>query len=190
MKTILSLAAVAVLATSAIAGPAVEVVAPTKDFYIGGGIAAYTNYVDGQKDFFDDTADSEISGGLEAKAGYVFYRAGDFSAAIEGRVQDTMWSYFPTDANVDLLTYSVLVKPQYNFGDFGVYALAGYGASKISDDYDSYRETGFVWGGGANYAVTDFVEVFVDYTVNPAFKEDGYEDIENDVIALGVNYKF
>jgi len=185
--------------TMAIAGgdiaPVVEVeVAPVaKNFYVGGALTAQQTYVKGESDWFNDTVLSETGYGAQAQIGYVFFRSGDFSTAIEGRVAKTLYNYgideFSFDGDTSLLTYSALIKPQYNFGEFGVYGLVGYGTSKLNDSGYTARKNDIVWGGGANYALGDTWEVFADYTVNPAF--DGVvEDVENDVIAVGVNYKF
>ena len=168
--------------------PATQVSAD-KDFYVGVGVTAGQTYLDGDSNWFKDGKNAETGYGLQATVGYTFYRNGAFEAAVEGRVQDTMWAYFDSDADADLLTYSALLKPEYNFGDTGVYALVGYGVSKFDSDYGSVRETGFVWGLGADYAITDTVAIYTDYVVNPDFKVDG-ESIKNDTVAIGVTYKF
>jgi len=172
----------------------IEVAPVTKDFYVGGAITAVQTYENGSSNWFSDTLSSETGYGIQGQVGYVVYRSGDFSTAIEGRVGKTVGNYgmdeFDFDGDVSLLTYSALVKPQYNFGDFGVYALVGYGTSKFTDGDFTARENGLVWGGGAEYAINDTWAVFADYTVNPVFEDAGYPDIENDIMALGVNYKF
>jgi len=172
----------------------VAVIPTTNDFYVGGQLTAVQTYVNGQSDWFDDGLDAETGYGFGIQAGYVFYRTGDFSTAIEGRVSKTFWNYgmdgFQVDGSDSLLTYSLLLKPQYNFGDFGVYGLVGYGKSKFESGSFSVQDNDIVWGGGANYAINDTWEIFADYTVNPSFEEDAIEDIENDIIAIGVNYKF
>ena len=174
--------------------PAVEVeVAPVaKNFYVGGALTAQQTYLNGTSDWFNDTITSETGYGAQAQVGYVFFRSGDFSTAIEGRVAKTLYGYgideFELDGDTALLTYSALIKPQYNFGEFGVYGLVGYGTSKVTDSGFSARANDVVWGGGANYALGDTWEVFADYTVNPAFED--VVNVENDVIAVGVNYKF
>ena len=52
------------------------------------------------------------------------------------------------------------------------------------------RKDGIVYGAGAEYAFTDAMAVTLDYVVNPALTQDGFEDIENDTISLGFNYRF
>ncbi len=203
MKTIISAATALALTTSiALAGGSIAPVETTvvttevapievnKDFYVGIGITAPTTYLDGQKDFFEDRRDSEISGGLEVKAGYVFYRNEDISVAIEGQAGRSYWGF----DNDDLYTYdyAAFIKPMYAFGNTSVYGLAGFAKSGIADGSsdDSIQENGFAYGIGAEYAVTETVAVYADYTMLPAFTDDVFEDINNDKVALGINYKF
>ena len=192
MKTILSLAAIAAMTTALVAGPTVEeiVVETSKDFYVGAGITGLTTYVDGEKDYFDDTLNSEISGGLEIKAGYVFYRADAVSVAVEAQAGRSFWG-FGEDDDLYVYDYAAFIKPAYAVTDeVAVYGLLGFAKSAITDGDDTYQENGFAYGIGAEYAVTDEVAIYADYTMLPAFTEDGYEDINNDKIVLGINYKF
>ena len=168
-----------------------EPVDTAKNFYVGVGITGLTTYVDGEKDFTNDTENSEISGGLEVKAGYVFYRTGAVSVAVEAQAGRSVWG-FGVEDNTDLYTYdyAAFVKPAYAIGDASIYALLGYAKSGITDGDFTIQENGFAYGLGAEYAFTDTVAVYVDYTMLPAFTEDGSEDINNDKVALGVNYRF
>jgi len=197
-KLTLSLAAIFAMGTFAVAGgdiaPVIEVAQPVvtaNDFYVGGSITASQVYVNGQSDWFNDTVDAETGYGLGIVAGYTFYRADAFSASIEGRANGTLWEFGEDADDADILSYSALIKPQYNVTpEIGLYGLAGYGASKLTVGDESIRENGFVYGAGVEYAFTDAVAVTLDYVVNPAFTEDGFEDVENDTISLGVNYRF
>ncbi len=196
MKHIL-LAAIAALTFGTIANaggdiapieePVVVTMEVTNDFYVGGALTAVQTYVDSS--WFDDTIDAKTGYGLGIQGGYVFYRGYDITVAAEARLGSTLWAYGWYDA--DLLTYSALLKPQYNFGDFGIYGLAGYGVSDFNSDFGGDKSDGFVWGGGAAYAIDSTWSVFVDYTVNPEFR--GFlpnEDVKNDTIGLGFNYSF
>ena len=187
------LSATALFAGGDIAPVEQPIVTDIKPYYVGVGVTAVQTYVNGQSKWFTDNDMAETGGGLALNVGYVVYSADAFTASVEGRVNKTAWNYYSEDFNVDgdvsLLTYSALVKPQYNFGDFGVYGLVGYGTSKITDFGDSVRQNGLVYGGGASYDVTDTYAITLDYVVNPAF-EFANGDIENDVITLGVNYRF
>ena len=182
--------------TVAFAGPAVEVeLAPvTKDFYIGGGIAAYNNYIDGEKDFFDDTIDSEISGGLEIKAGYVFYRATDVKVSVEAQAGSSVWSFINDSVDSpSTYNFAAFIKPEYLITDeASVYALVGYGRSVV--DFDNgfkVSENGFAYGAGAEYAVTEDVAVYAEYVMLPAFDTEVVgDDVNNDKATIGVSYKF
>ena len=168
-------------------------VTPANNFYVGGALTATQTYVNGESNWFSDTDSAETGYGFGAQAGYTFYRCGAFEAALEGRIQKTFWDYGIKgweDNSEELTTYSALIKPQYNFDEFGVYGLVGYGASKFEIGDFKVRENGLVYGAGAQYAINDSWAVFGDYTVNPAFEVEGFKDIENDVVAIGVNYKF
>jgi len=196
MKTIIStIAATALFATMATAGGDIApvetpVVETNKDFYVGVGITGLTTYVNGEKDYTDDTIDSEISGGLEVKAGYVFFRDGAISVAVEAQAGRSFWG-FGEDDDFYSYNYAAFIKPAYAVTDeVAVYGLAGFAKSGISDGDDTIQENGFAYGIGAEYAFTDEVAIYADYTMLPAFTEDGFEDINNDKVALGINYRF
>jgi hypothetical protein len=171
----------------AINEPQVEV---NKDFYVGAAITGVQTYCKGESSWFTDNDVAENGYGIQGQVGYIVYNTDKLSVALEGRAGVTLNSYFPAAENADLLTYSALIKPQYNFKNIGAYALLGYGASDLESASVVRRETDIVYGAGINYAATETVSLFIDYIVNPAFSEDGFEDIENDVIALGVTYTF
>ena len=155
----------------------------TKDFYVGGHWTANQAFVDGDRSWFED--DDRLAYGLGGQVGYTFFRSGDFTTAVEGRVTYT----FMGDADgSEFWTGDVMLKPGYAFGDFGVYALAGYTYTDFDiDNFGDDTVDGFVWGGGAQYAINDTVEVFADYTVRPEIIKDV---VNNEVITIGFNYKF
>ena len=135
----MSLMALAAMSTMAIAGgdvaEVVEVAQPvdTKDFYVGGAITGSQVYVNGQSDWFNDTVDAETGYGLGIVAGYTFYRADEFTASVEGRANGSLWEFGEDADDADILSYSVLIKPQYNVtSEIGLYGLVGYGASKLT----------------------------------------------------------
>jgi len=195
-KITMSLLAIAAMSTALVAGgdiaPVIEVAQPVaeKNFYVGGGITANTIYLDGQKDYFDDQIDSEIAGGLEIKAGYVFYRADAVTVAVEAQAGRTFWGFEVDNDDVYSYDYAAFIKPAYSFGDFGVYGLVGFAKSAVTDGDVTIQENGFAYGVGATYTVVEDVELYVDYTMLPAFTEDGFADINNDKIAFGATYSF
>ena len=145
----------------------VEIV-PTKNFYVGGGISAHTTYKDGEKDFFNDTDESEISGGIEAKLGYIFYRTGDASMAIEGQIERTIWGMDIEDVDY-IYSYGLYIKPAYDITtDITGYILLGYGRTEVEFNVDdSYGESGFTYGIGAEYSLNDEWGLYGEYVISP-----------------------
>ena len=158
-------------------------VAPVKNWYVGGALTANQAFED--RDWFSTNDKNSMSYGIGGQLGYVFYRSGDFSTAVEGRITYTFMG--DADGSNDFWTGDALIKPAYAFGDVSVYGLAGYTYA----DYDiaNFNESsvdGFVWGGGVEYAIDNTWSVFGDYTVRPEIA-DG---VDNEVVTVGVNYKF
>ena len=161
----------------------VQVVKDKTGFYVGVGLTANQEYVRGESNWFNDDAKAETGYGYNLIAGYKFVQMGDFGASVEARYGQGVWD----DNGLDTAQYFVAVKPDYALADtFTIYALAGYGRS---DFKGLSTRDGFVYGGGVEYALTDSFGVFGDYVVNPYVKIAD-EKIENDVITIGVNYKF
>jgi len=160
--------------------PAVEVpvVQNTKDFYVGGSIIAGESITSDKFKTFETT-------GVGIDAGYVFYRNGDFSAAVEGRY-NTLFSSI--DDFGDVYTIAGFLKPQYNVCDVGVYGLFGY--SNVDNGKD--EADGFAYGIGASYALNEDFDVFADYVVNDNSDLDGLQDgdFNKEIVSVGVNYKF
>jgi len=156
------------------------VVAPVvKDFYVGVSTSIGESITSNDFRTFEST-----SVGLDA--GYVFYRNGAFTTAVEGRYTTIMGSF--ADNFGDVYTVAGFVKPQYNFGDLGVYALAGY--SYV--DNGLVDTDGFAYGVGASYAINGTYDVFVDYVANDDQDLDGFTNtnFSNEIVSVGVNYNF
>ena len=196
MKKIL-LAALAAT-TLAFAGPSTnevaEVVIPEQNIYVGVTGVINQTYLNNESDWFNDTMFAETNGGFGIQGGYVFLRSEAFTAAVEGRYQ------WVSGDLVDIEIGSIYVKPAVSFSAFNVYALLGYADVSTSNftivgngvTISDIGTDGFAWGVGAAGKVTDNIEVFIDYTVQPVFEgvtEFG-EDIDNDSINIGVNYCF
>ncbi len=87
---------------------------------------------------------------------------------------------------------AIYLKPMYPIGGTTVYGLLGYGETTY-DNGDSYSESGFQWGLGASYAVTENIGVFADYT--NLYDDSGFDggtsaDVTVDSINVGVTYTF
>jgi hypothetical protein len=150
-------------------------------FYIGAGVTADQVYVNGDSAWLDDSDNGETQAGYNLVVGYDCYANGKFGVGIEGRYGEGRWN----NHDLDTEQYFVGIKPSYDFGVAKPYAVLGYGVSDLS----VADEDGFVYGGGVSHPVSKNIEVFVDYVVNPAVTILG-TDVENDVVTLGLNYKF
>ncbi len=199
-KSILSLVSVLALSSCLIAGGDVApieepVVIPVIDnsvFYIGLGF--------GNATVNDDFTSEEISANtMMLQAGYQYNEY----IALEGRYTFG----FSTDYNAgdltgladnyngDFSSWGIYVKPMYPIGDFSVYALLGYGGVMLTDlsGGDAY-ESGFQWGLGAQYTVTENILIFADYV--SLYNDTGFDytaqldDVDSDTWTLGVSYKF
>jgi len=166
-------------------------------FYVGLGYSRMTKnvedaiYVTGNE--FDDleyTADS-----LLLLAGYNFNKY----VAVEGRYTMSIGDVEASDtwydeADNELSNIGIYLKPMYPIGGLTVYGLLGYGQVTF-DNGTEYSESGFQWGLGANYAVTEDVGVFVDYT--RLYDDENFDDCmcgDHDVVVdsinVGVTYTF
>ena len=210
-KVTLSLMAVMAISSYGFAGgdivpvPVIMDEVDNSSFYVGAGLVANLTYVD-DSSFFGEEDGQERAGGLGLIVGYNFNQY----IAIEGRFTATL---FDEDA-LETTTYSIFAKPQYPVTEaFKIYGLLGFGGVNVdttSDLTGVFRpanvnvnlvdETDFQWGLGASYAVTEEVEIFLDYTslLNGAdidariyaWDPKFYSEINVDAITLGVTYKF
>ena len=170
-----------------------SVIVDESAFYIGLGV--------GSASVNNDQLNEEISSTMVTLlAGYEYNKY----IALEGRVAFGFNSdYAPGDTrNIldnyddDISSWGVYVKPMYPVTDaFDIYALLGYGGVQLKDleGGDAY-ETGFQWGLGVSYAVTDSISVFADYV--RLYDDTGFDyraqvqDIDADTWTLGVTYSF
>lgn len=168
------------------------VVVEQSPFYLGIGIGnASVNDNDTPEEFESTT--------LMLQAGYQY----STYIALEGRYTfglDTDYSPGSTnslssDYNGDFSSWGLYVKPMYPIGDFSLYALLGYGGVMLDDlaGGDAY-ESGFQWGVGAGYAMSENYTVFVDYV--SLYDDTGFDyrarldDIDSDTWTFGVSYRF
>jgi len=198
-KITLSIVSVLALSNLAFAGgdiiPVVEepmIVEDNSAFYLGLGLGA--------------GAINDSTTGEEIKRGVVLLQAGyqynDY-VALEGRYafgfntsyDEGSWNA-AEDYDDDMTSWGIYIKPMYPVTDeFDVYALLGYGGVMLNNvaGGDPY-ESGFQWGLGAQYAVTDTIILFADYV--SLYDDTGFDyraqddDVDSDMWTLGVSYKF
>lgn len=100
-------------------------------------------------------------------------------------------------------SYGLYVKPQYMLNDtWGIYALAGYGQSKITFDNEKAfngvtqnrtKQSGFGYGAGLSYTLDEKWSLYLDamrYIDKSTTKEDGKYAIKVDGLSFGVLYHF
>ena len=202
-KIVLSVCAVAAMSSLGFAGgdmkevePAVEpvIVVPVVDesgFYAGLGLTAVSTRDSAfSVDWGGDGAYQDRLGNVSLVAGYNFNKY----IAAEGRYTTS----FTHEDLVEMNGWSIFVKPQYPVSeDFSVYALLGYGGV-ILDSVDGATvdvdDTGFQWGIGASYMVTENVSLFADYAwlandMDGIFF-NGADQVDVDAFTIGVNYHF
>ncbi len=202
-KFTLSMITVIAMSTLVIAGgdtgKAVEevesVVAPIiieddSNFYVG---ISYT-YVDA------DTNDNETGNSYTLLAGYNYNKyigvEGRYTATVgDMDVENHVLGYADGEYDREVSSYGIFLKPQLPLGDaFSVYALLGYGSvtARLTE------ESGFQWGIGAQYLVTDNVGLFVDYTslydgdMDNVAEMIGEHDFDSQITSTnaGVTYNF
>ncbi len=201
-KIVLSVWAVAAMSSLGFAGgdmknvapamePVVEVPAAEKNFYVGLGLSAVsTRDADVSMDLFNGKTGQDRLGNVSFLAGYNFNEY----VAIEGR-------YTTSIAHEDLVTmdgWSLFVKPQYPVNeDIKVYALLGFGGITLDGvngatvDVD---DSGFQWGLGAGYAMTEDFTLFVDYASLANDMDgtyyNGADKVDTDAVTVGITYHF
>ena len=204
-KFTLSVASVMAISTFAIAGgdiapveePIVEVaVVDDSSFYVGLGYS----YMEYESSWVDggDSAETADGNAITVLAGYNFNKY----IAVEGRYSITLGdiTYNDNDIESEISNIGLYVKPMLPIDNVTLYGLLGYG--KVTVDFndngaDKVSESGFQWGLGASVAVTDNIELFIDYTKlydGTGMEGDlsNYEDLDFDIdsINVGVTYKF
>lgn len=99
-----------------------------------------------------------------------------------------------TDVDGDMSNLGIYAKVMYPLVEqFTVYGLLGYGKVTV-DDGAELSESGFQWGIGAEYAVTENIGLFVDYA--NLYNDTGFDgeftgrDVMVDAISVGATYKF
>ncbi len=138
------------------------------------------------------------------QAGYQFNKY----LALEGRytfsisdltLEDNQYGGRNWDDDIDISNIALYLKPIYPIGDFSVYGLLGYGKVERKDNDDSrgdWDDHNFQWGVGAQYAMTDYLLIFVDYTQWHNSDDEAHSnvprrvDTEFSAASVGITYKF
>jgi OOP family OmpA-OmpF porin len=154
-----------------------EVVAPlaaalvedNSNWYVGAGlVAGRTKNIDCE----------DITYGLMAKVGYDFNEY----VGVEARGLVTNWEY----EGSKIKHVGAFVKPQYPLSeDINLYGLVGY-AKTTTSHVQNIDETGLAYGAGVEYALSDDMNMFVDY--ERLIDKSNLPDLE--ALSLGVSFDF
>lgn len=176
--------------------PEMSVSSFQEGLYVGLGLSGVSTR-ESQHDFWADiTEDPADSGQLDRTGDINFLIGYDINEylAVEGR-------YMASIAHEDALEHSawgIYAKPQYPLSDvIKIYALLGYGdvkAKAINGSIIDLNESGFQWGIGGSYNITEHIAVFADFVslandAKGAFSAPNV-DIDSEAITVGITYKF
>ncbi len=160
-------------------------------FYAGIGLSAIsTRDADVSLDFTNAEGGQDRLGNVSFLAGY---NVNTYFAA-EGRYTTSV----ADEDMVEMSGWSIFAKPQYPVTeDFSIYALLGFGGvtlDPVNASTVDVDDSGFQWGIGASYMVTENVALFVDYT-SLANDMDGVYwngalQVDVDAVTAGVTYQF
>lgn len=162
-------------------------------FYVGLGYSYMNADVDGYGDISANSA-LLLAGykynqylGLEAR----------YTMNVDDPEVDSGYAEFDGREGDDMTNIAIYLKGMYPVTEaIDVYALLGYGQVAFeAGKYDvDVSESGFQWGLGASYAVTENIGVFADYT--RLYDDTGFDgelegvDVVVDSINVGVTYTF
>ena len=198
-RIVLSVWAVAAMSSLGFAGGDLAPVEPVIEtpmmaesagsFYVGLGFA-WLSTGQGSMDFIDNHPDRDRTGNILGLAGYEFNEY----LAVEGRYSTYMFD----EDSINSDTWGIYAKPQYPVNeDFKVYALLGFGGMTV-DGIDGANidvdDTGFQWGLGGSYKITENMALFLDYTsIASGMDVNAWgtaTDVDADAITAGITYHF
>jgi opacity protein-like surface antigen len=171
--------------------------------YAGIGVA-YNRTYSTDSGWWDDTSKTQDETvNVTAVLGYEFNEY----LAVEGRISKSV-SY---EDYADVTSYSLFLKPQYPVTEaFEVYGLLGYGLVQVDGEESGTMaatpgvgildESGFQWGFGLSYMMTEDLSLFVDYTslmldgdINSrlySYDQASYTELSMDAVTAGMIYNF
>lgn len=197
--------------------PVAEIVEPDEGgFYIGGAYSSVSLERDVTEEYMPDSGmfeEHELDfDALMLQVGYSFNKY----IAVEGRywssIGDAEYKYhdgsfygndrqtYNSDEGetdeVEFDAWGIYVKPMYPVTDeLNIYGLLGYADTTVEDNGE-HSESGFSWGLGASYDITDNLSIFADYVLLYDDSEREVErvvtteDIHIDTWNFGLTYNF
>ena len=211
-KLTLSLTTILAMSTFAVAGGDIAPVEPVVETPMVMEAPVNTGFYLGIAYGYEKLTIDRASGGnlLDEKFGSIMLDAGykfNQYVAVEGRYwsginsnNDLGWrTGIPADITVD--AWGLYVKPMYPVSSaLNIYGLLGYGSGDASYEPNnnvtitSDSVSGFSWGVGAEYVITNNWSVFVDYTSIIDGESGAVDAINTDdslnTVNVGVNYQF
>ncbi|NPA28078.1 MAG: porin family protein [Epsilonproteobacteria bacterium] len=113
--------------------------------------------------------------------------------AIEGRFTKAVSDFEIKDHQpISFYNAAIYLKPQYKFEMASIYGLIGYGYSSFDFMGNTTSDSGFQYGAGASYDITDEITAFADYTkLYGGGKKISEATTMNDVdsVNVGIIYK-
>ncbi|MCB5278920.1 MAG: porin family protein [Candidatus Cloacimonetes bacterium] len=160
---------------------ALGAMASANGFYGGVSEINHQRFFNDSRDWFSTGHDNSLNYGAGVQLGYNAGNIGEMEVAAELRASKVYVDTF--DGTKDMDTYSAFVKLGTDISGFTPYLLAGY--TVIDSELDHITVRDFSWGLGISKAISDKVDIFVDYTVLPKIRV-----VNNEVVTVGLNYKF
>jgi opacity protein-like surface antigen len=189
------------LATTLVAGTffSAAAAAQTYDngFYLGGHYGQHK--VELESDFADTDVKFGVAGvnaGLQLTSFLALEARYAIGVEDEEFFDDSDSARYEIDRHMALMA-----KGSLPLGDrFALFATAGYGETKYNFAYDipgltgseSTTESGFIYGAGATFHMTNRLSLVAEYNVLPDLEDEDEGLIESDVslMTVGLNYKF
>jgi opacity protein-like surface antigen len=175
----------------------IPVVIEQSPFYLGLGVSAMSL-------LNNDTDEEFTATGVTLIGGYIYNEYLSIEARYTQNASNVKYDNGTTalvadtdDYPTDFVNMAIYLKPTYSLGDFGLYALLGYGEVSLTNIPigDVTRgEDGFQWGVGMNYSITESIDLFADYT--SLYSGDGFDyiatanSLDATLITVGMSYRF
>jgi opacity protein-like surface antigen len=172
-----------------------EVSVDTSSFYLGVGISPMKLH--------NDLTDEEFSTpAVTLQAGYQYNSYIALEARYTASLSKVEYDAGNTsnisidDFDTDFTNAGIYLKPIYPVTQsFNIYALLGYGEVSLTAINGADRaQSGFQWGLGAQYQITEALSIFADYTNLYDDQEFDYlgadADHMADMLSVGVSYRF
>jgi opacity protein-like surface antigen len=172
-----------------------EVSVDTSSFYLGIGISPMKLHNDLTDEEFSTTA-------VTLQAGYQYNSYIALEARYTASLSKVEYDAGNTsnisidDFDTDFTNAGIYLKPIYPITQsFNIYALLGYGEVSLTAINGADRaQSGFQWGLGAQYQITEALSIFADYTNLYDDQEFDYlgadADHMADMLSVGVSYRF